>query len=187
MKKLNLGLAVLALGTASTAFAAPTGTINFTGTLVDGTCKATFGSTTNPGGDVTLPTVSTDTLAAAAETYGDTPFVIKLDGTGCSATVGGTTKIATPYFEADPTKVNAEGRLINTATTGAASEVDIELVTSTKDVINLGDTPVAQKTTTGVDQGSNVTDFQYFARYYATDKATAGNVEASVTYSILYK
>ncbi|MFV5193029.1 fimbrial protein [Acinetobacter sp. 'aerobic (ED)'] len=186
MKKLNLGLAVLTLGAVSTVFAAPTGTINFTGTLVDGTCDATIGSTSSVNGDFILPTVNIASLAAANETYGDTPFIIKLSGAGCKTT-GGTVKIATPYFEADPTKVNAAGRLINTASSDKADKVEIQLVTSTKDVIDLNEAPVTQKTTTGIDLGSNVTDFKYFARYFATDTAAKGNVEGSVTYSILYK
>ncbi|MCU4639190.1 fimbrial protein [Acinetobacter courvalinii] len=188
MKKLNLGLAVLAFGAASTAFATPTGTIDFTGTLLDGTCAATLGSTTNPGGDVTLPIMHINTLNAKDQVAGDTPFIIKLTGAGCSATVGGATKIATPYFEADPTKVNAAGRLINADTsTDGAKNIDIQLLTENKTKIDLNEPANTQITATGKDLGSNVTDFQYFARYYATDAAEKGKVAASVSYSILYK
>ncbi len=188
MKKLNLGLAVLMLGAVSTAFAEPTGTINFTGTLVDGTCEATVNGGAADG-SLTLPTMNIASLANADEVAGDTPFTIRLTGAGCTAMLGGVSKIATPYFEAESTKVNTEGRLINKASTDKADKVDIQLVNSNKTVIDLNEPANTQITTTGVvdPKDTNIADYKYFARYYATDTAVKGNIEASVRYSIFYK
>lgn len=182
MKKLNLGLAVLTLGAASTAFATPTGKIDFTGLLVDDTCIATVNGGTADG-SITLPTMNIASLTAANAVAGDTPFTITLTGTGCEAS----SKIATPYFESEPTKVNAAGRLINTATVDKADEVDIQLVTSNKTVIDLNKTANTQETTTAVANGANTNEFKYFARYFATDTTTNGNITSSVSYSIFYK
>lgn len=185
MKKLNLGLAVLALSTASTAFADPTGTIAFTGTLLDGTCDAKVNGGTADG-NATLPHMNIASLTAANATGGDTPFTITLTGTGCTG--GG--KVATPYFESEPTKVNAAGRLINTKTPAAdaAKNIDLQIVTSDKTVIDLNEPANTQVTTTPVDNGTaNSKDFKYFARYFATAAAEKGEVTASVSYSIFYK
>lgn len=183
MKKLNLGLAVLAFGAASTAFATPTGTIDFTGTLVDGTCDAKVnGGTEN--GSVTLPIMNVASLAVKDAVAGDTPFTITLTGVGCEAS----SKIATPYFESDSAKVNADGRLINNATTDKADKVDIQLVTSNKIAIDLNKTANDQVTTSPIDNGTtNSKDFKYFARYYATDVVKKGNIASSISYSIFYK
>lgn len=186
MKKLNLGLAVLALSAASTAFAAPTGTINFTGKLLDSTCDASLvgASPAGTSGSFTLQTMNIAGLAKAGDTIGDIAFTIKLTGTGC--TDGGI--IATPYFEAETTKVNAAGRLINTATGAtAAKNVDIQIVTANKTAIDLMKPALTQEVTTGVDNGANTKDFTYYARYFATGAAEKGDVTSSVSYSIFYK
>lgn len=185
VKKLTLGLSVLAISAASTAFATPTGTITFTGTLVDGTCAATVGGGSSASGSFALPTMNIASLTATNAVAGDTPFIIKLSGVGCTAG----SKIATPYFEAEPAKVNAAGRLINTTTpdTDAAKNIDIQILTSDKTVIDLNEPANTQTTTVGVDNGTNIKDFKYFARYFATAAAEKGDVEASVSYSIFYK
>jgi len=180
---MNLSIAVLAISAASTAFAAPTGTITFQGQLVTGTCGATIGSTSSADGSVTLPTMHVNNLSAVNQTGGDTEFTIKLTGVGCEASG----KIATPYFESEPAKINAAGRLINTAVTAPATNIDIQLLTFDKTVIDLNEPANTQITPTGVTAGTNIKDFKYFARYFATDAAGDGSVGASVSYSLFYK
>ena len=76
MKKIQLGLAIIGLGLASsTVFAAADGTVTVTGKIVDQTC--TVGGTAG-NYTVVLPTVGKSTLATAATTNGDTKFTINL-------------------------------------------------------------------------------------------------------------
>lgn len=187
MKKLNLGFVVLALSAASPAFAASTGTISFTGSLVTGTCTATVNGGSSASGTTDLPIVNIASLATANATYADTPFKITLTGAGCASS----SKFATPYFESEPAKVNSAGRLINTVTSGDEAEnIDIQIVTSDKRVINLNAPASTQETPTAVVAGSGATatrTYNYFARYFATAAAVEGDVESSVSYSIFYK
>ena len=192
MKKLSLGLSVglaaFTLCTASSTFAAATGVITFNGELVSGTCDATVDATASADGTVTLPTTSIEQLAAADATAGITPFKIVLTGAGCTTTDSTSATItAVPYFVSEPGKVNTNGRLINTATTGAATNVDIQLLNNAQTAIDVNVTPVDQTVSTAVSAGADTNDFNYFARYYATDATTAGPVTASVTYNIMYK
>lgn len=76
MKNIQLGLAIIGLGLASsTVFAAADGTVTVTGKIVDQTC--TVGGTAG-NYTVVLPTVGKSTLATAATTNGDTKFTINL-------------------------------------------------------------------------------------------------------------
>lgn len=181
MKKLSLGLALLAVCATSTTFAA-TGVITFTGQLVAGTCSANVAGSGNASASVTLPTVNTAALGAANATAGTTAFKINLSGAGCTAS----SLNATPYFESEVAKVNAAGRLINTATSGATL-VDIQLLTNNQTVIDVNAPAPAQSSSVGVSAGTNSNDFNYFARYFATGATTAGAVTSSVSYSIIYK
>ena len=181
MKKLGLSLAVLAMSAASTAFAAPVGTITFTGELVTGTCDPTVGGAAS--GSVTLPSVNGKALAAPGDTAGDSAFKITLTGPGCDA--GG--KIANPYFEPETAKVNPAGRLINTETD--TDMVDIQLLTDAGTVIDINKPFGTQEASAPVAAGPDTNDFNYKARYYAAADASAaaGAVAASVSYNILYK
>lgn len=106
-----------------------------------------------------------------------------MDVTGCAASnpVGAGTVKA--YFEKGA-NVDANGRLINTAT-GGASNVVLQLVDGTGNTpINAGD--ISQNSGNFVAiSGGNAT-LPYSVRYYATGAATAGAVTSSVTYSLIY-
>ncbi|MFI3487862.1 fimbrial protein, partial [Klebsiella pneumoniae] len=101
MHKINL-IAALMLAAAPLAF---------TGKVTDKTCTIS-----TPGGKdfaVNLPTVSKNTLAAAGNVAGRTPFAINL--TKCSAG-----NVAT-YFEPGSTVDFNTGRLLNQASANAAT------------------------------------------------------------------
>jgi major type 1 subunit fimbrin (pilin) len=182
MKKLGLGLVVLAMSAASTAFAAPAGVITFNGELVDGTCDASVGGG-SASSTVDMSQVPAVALAAATDVAGKTPFKITLSGTGCEAAG----KIATPYFDFDSAKVNADGRLVNTEVTDPATNVDIQLLTNADAPIDLTKPATTQETSAAVVVDPTTNDFNYSAQYYATDAATAGGVAADISYSIVYK
>lgn len=190
MKKTQIFLSILSLCTASAAFAVD-GTITFDGLLVDSTCtpKVSGGGAAGTSADaiISLPTLNISALNAANKTAGLTAFSINLDG-GASNSDGcvissPTSKTATPYFEPEISKVNPEGRVINT---GAATKVDIEILDQGQTAINLRNDATIQRTAVGVVSG-NKHAYNYFARYFATGATTPGIVAGAVSYSIIYK
>lgn len=174
MKKFQLGLAVISFGLASsTVFAAPDGTVTITGKVVDQTC--TLGGT-NGNYTVVLPTVGKSTLATSGTTTGDTKFTINL--TSCP-----TGNIAV-YYDNTNANINTAGRLNNAATSNAATNVNVELLNSAKTPINLTKDRGTQGALAVASTGSANIDF--FARYYATGAATAGDVSTTATYYVVY-
>lgn len=182
MNKTAIALAVFGLTGAGSALAAD-GTITFNGKITDQTCEIT-----TPGGKdftVTLPTVSAQTLAAAGEVAGRTPFAINLSN--CSAG-----QVAT-YFEPGPTVDYNTGRLNNQidAASNGATNVQIQLLGE-----NNGFLPVLAAGANGAQTNSQwVTvanegdgaDLNYYAEYYATAAAGAGDVSTNVQYTIIYQ
>lgn len=177
MKKILVSAALAAiLGTAAFSASAVDGTITFNGKVNSNTCTINAG--TGASFAVTLPTVGAGSLGTTAGTVaGTTPFNIALSA--CSAT--GTVKA---YFEPGAT-INTNGRLSNTATTGAAAGVDLQVLNSGQTAINLN----TQSGTTTATIASNAATLNYFVQYYNTTAAavTAGNVTSTVNYTIQYQ
>ncbi|MDC5471891.1 type 1 fimbrial protein [Acinetobacter baumannii] len=163
-----------------TAVQAADGTITINGLVTDNTCTIDTG---DKNLTVNLPTVSSQSLKNAGDVAGRTPFQINL--TNC-ASVG---KVAT-YFEPGATVDFNTGRLLNQATSGAAANVNIQLLGSNNAVI-----PVIAKGASGAQDNSqwvNVSaggnaDLNYYAEYYATGASTAGTVTSQVKYTIIYQ
>ncbi|ENY7333115.1 fimbrial protein [Escherichia coli] len=182
MRKIQFILGMLAVASSSATLAYD-GTINFTGKVVAQTCSVATGSGSL---SVVLPTVSTTTLSADTKTAGLTPFTIQLTGCTVSATSGADKVNA--YFEPNANTDYTTGNLTNTASSGAsASNVQIQLLNADGvKVIKLGQAAAAQDVDTVAINDANVT-LRYNARYYATGPATAGNVSATVNYTIAYQ
>lgn len=174
MKKVQLGLAIIGLGLASsTVFAAPDGTVTVTGKIVDQTC--TVGGTS---GDYTvvLPTVAKSSLATVATTNGDTKFTINL--TACPVGNVGV------YYDNTNPNTNTAGRLNNT---GSATNVNIQLLNSAKTIIDLSKDRTGQNiVTSNVATANGSASLDFYARYYATGATTAGNVSTTATYYVVY-
>ncbi|MDS7928283.1 fimbrial protein [Acinetobacter sp. V102_4] len=179
MKKLALITALSIVGITNAQ--AEDGTITINGSVTDATCKISTPAGTHF--NVTLPTVSKQTLFNVGSTAGRTPFQINLEN--CSEG-----KVAT-YFEPGPTVDFNSGRLLNQNTAGAQN-VDIQLLGSNNQVIPVLAAAVAegaaQTNSQWVDvvEGGSV-DLNYYAEYYATGAATAGEVNTSVQYTIIYQ
>lgn len=176
MKKFQLGLAVISFGLASsTVFAAADGTVTITGKVVDQTCNVggASGSYT-----VALPTVLSSTLPANA-TAGDTKFTINL--TNCpTGNVG-------VYYDNTHANITATGRLKNTIATPTGSNVEVQLLNSTKAVIDLTKDRTGQNLlTTNVSTANGSANIDFFARYFAPVVATKGDVNTVVTYYVVY-
>lgn len=180
MRKIQFILGILAAASSSATLAYD-GKINFTGKVVAQTCSVATGSESL---SVVLPTVSTTTLSTDAKTAGLTPFTIQL--TGCTVSAASGVDKVNAYFEPNANTDYTTGNLTNTASLGA-SDVQIQLLNADGvKVIKLGQAAAAQDVDTVAINDANVT-LRYNARYYATGQATAGNVSATVNYTIAYQ
>lgn len=153
------------------------GTINFTGELTAQTCTSTVNGTTSAP-TVTLPKLSTASLATAGATAGSTNFTIELSK--CTNPIATAAAIFEAGAGVDPVTKN----LLNT---GTAKNVQFQLLDSAGKVIRAGDTAsqVANATRTAVSNGNAV--LPYAVQYVASGPSTAGTVVGSVTYSINYQ
>lgn len=181
MKKLVLST-LIAAGLAASQFASAAalqgsaGTINFTGKIVNTTCKVTSDSQDI---NVVLPTLSTGQLSSAGAVGGYKTFQINLEN--CKAN-----DVVKAYFQPRPSHVDAKtGRLKNT---GTAKNVQIQLldadhndaiIDASKDVDNQGTSFTTLTGTTAT--------LTYAAQYYATEATEAGDVKAIVQYDIAYQ
>jgi major type 1 subunit fimbrin (pilin) len=178
MKTTLLSAAVFAgVAAVSQLASAADGTITFTGQITAQTC------TINGGGaasnfSVTLPTVSSSSLAAAGQTAGRTPFTIAL--TNCTPATGN----VHTFFEAGPTTDATTGHLIVTA--GGATNVQIDLLNSDATDIKAGFADTAQNSKP-VAITTGAATLNYFAQYIATGAATAGAANSSVMYTMAYQ
>ncbi len=185
MKKLALGLALAAaMGVAGTAQAASTGTITFEGELTATSCDV---NVDGQGSDatITLPTMGINQLDAAGKTAGRTNFVMDL--TNCA----GTLKTVAAYFEAGASVDPVTGRLKNAPGADNATKVRLQLrdgSSTSYDVIKAGDASQSTKTTfVTYDATEGTATLPYAVEYYAEDATTAGKVNSSVVYSLMYK
>jgi len=173
MKKILLVAAAAAgLASIAPAFAAEgNGTITITGKVTGTTCViANNGAVT-----VLLPNVSTTSLATSGSTSGRQAFAINLSG--CAAN----TK-ATAYFEPGASIDPATGNLRNATGGTYATNVQVQLYNADLSPINLFTNNAKQVTLTGTSGAVN-----FYAGYYATGQATAGDVSSSVIYTMQYQ
>ena len=172
-------LPLLVLAVAPFTASAVDGTITFNGEVTDKTCTIV----TPQGKDftVTLPTVSSSTLAAAGQVAGRTPFSINLSQ--CNPG-----NVAT-YFEPGATVDLGSGRLNNAAATSAATEVQLQLLGSNSlflPVVSAGAGSTQANSQWVTVNAGGTADLNYFVEYYATGAATPGEVSSSVKYTIIY-
>jgi len=174
MKKILLVAAAAAgLASIAPAFAAD-GTLNINGNVTTTACKVT-----TTGGNITvaLPNVTTTALSAAGNTAGQQPFSINL------TTCPNNTVVST-YFEPNTDVDFTTGNLKN-KTSGGATNVQIALYNGDMTKIDLGKAAGAQNSKSGtIVSGSGA--LNYYAGYVATGAATAGVVNTSVTFSMIY-
>ncbi|HEK2784345.1 TPA: uroepithelial cell adherence major pilin UcaA [Proteus mirabilis] len=181
MKRKVIALATILSAAFAGSSMAYDGTITFTGKVVDQTCSV---DTQSKNLAVILPTVSVATLNNVATT-GLTPFTIKL--TGCSTDKDGAKNVKV-YFE--PSSADTDlttHNLKNTATGTKANNVQVQLLNSdAATTIQLGTDSATQDVHPVQIDNANV-NLPYFAQYYATGQSTAGDVKATVNYTIAYE
>jgi major type 1 subunit fimbrin (pilin) len=178
MKTTYLSAAVFAGIAAVSQFAsAADGTITFNGNITAQTCTINGGGAASNFA-VTLPTVSSSSLAAAGQTAGRTPFTISLSN--CTPNTGN----VHTFFEAGPTTDSTTGHLI--VNTGGATNVQIDLLNSDATDIKAGFADVSQNSLP-VAITAGAATLNYFAQYIATGAATAGAASSSVMYTMAYQ
>lgn len=179
--KMSAATAAAALALLSTAAQASDGMITFNGSLVSNTCVINSGTSTMT---VTLPTLSATSLSAASPAAGATPFSISV--ANCPS---GLSSFVTYFEGAGSANVDqTTGRLKNTATTGAATGVQLRLsnvgggtaIDLSKPSATQGSAAAALTGTTTLSGTAN-----YVVEYYGTS-ASAGAVSSSITYSVIY-
>lgn len=165
------------------AYAVVDGRVTFQGEILsDGTCKI---ETDSKNRTVTLPTVGKANLRIAGQTAAPVPFSITLKECNAADAIK-----ANLLFSGAATK--GQPYLPNTASSGKANNVGIQIVKAdgTGTPINVdGSQANSEKAPdTGKEQNGTVIQprFDYFARYYATGAATAGDVEATATFEVQY-
>lgn len=138
-------------------------------TFIGYTCTVT-----TPNIAVTLPTISTTSLANVGATSGATAFNI---GLNCPTNAAG--HVLAIEFDASSVVSGATG--VIRPSSGGAANVGVQLTDDAFNPVNFG-TPATVGTAVN---GSN--SFTYFARYYAIGKPVgAGIVNAAATFTISY-
>jgi major type 1 subunit fimbrin (pilin) len=156
MKKALLS-AVACAALSTSAFAAGSGTINFTGEIVAGACGIDAGSVDQT---VRLGYVPTNVFKQAGDKSTPTNFDIKL--TDCDTSIA-----QSAYFTFTGTSNGAQPKLL--ATVGSATNVGIRLQSASGEYLDNG---AEQKGPVVLQNGTNV------ARFAAMYEATAAGVSA---------
>lgn len=173
VKKIAL-LGVLAAGVTTSALAADV-RITINGQLDATTCKVD-NATGELAKTVTLPTLTSNTLSAAGATGGRRP--IDLAVSGCDAA---TTK-ALVHFEGGGANITPAGGLANTATAGAATNVEIQLLDAQAAPLNVNTANPEYTLTSGAG------NIRMYAQYHSPNgNAGPGIVTSTVALSFEYK
>ncbi|MGH8161915.1 MAG: fimbrial protein [Gammaproteobacteria bacterium] len=190
MLKLSRNLAVVgsvAALAAAMAFApqaahAADGTITITGKIITQTCDVTTGSGGNFAVTLPLVTATGKTLQSSGDTAGQTKFAIDL--TNCPTAPTG---VQVASFFSGSNIDTTDGNLDNTASAGATN-VQVQLLNENdSSVIDLrGASASAQNSHYTSITGGSAT-LSYYAQYYATGTAGAGNVTTAVDYTLVYQ
>jgi major type 1 subunit fimbrin (pilin) len=176
--KIISALIVAGAAMASQFAAAADGTITFNGNITAQTCTINGNGSGAKDFTVTLPTVSSSSLATAGQTAGRTPFSIAL--TNCTPATGN----VHTYFEPGPTTDTTTGHLILNA--GGATNVQIGLQNGDFTDIKAGAADASQNSkAVAITTGSAT--LPYYAQYVATGAATAGAANSSVMYTLSYQ
>jgi len=183
IKKTAVALALGLLG-ASAAFASD-GTITFIGSVTDSTCSINGAASGTPADvTVTLPTVSAGSLTNTGDTAGVSgPSDIVFSLSGCT---GSATKVVA-RFENGPTVDPTSGNLVNQAGVGGANNVQVQLLNSNFQPINITTNSNNDVALNGAAILATNADLTYYGQYYATGAATAGAVDTSVQYTMDYQ
>lgn len=154
------------------------GTITVNGTIGTQTCTIDGNGSGSKDFTVPLPKVSTSALAVGGSTAGRTTFNITLKN--CAPNSGN----VYTHFEAGTTVNSTTGQLLNAS--GTAKNVEVSLLNGgDQSQIGVGK---ANENSKAVALSNGSATLPYLAQYVAMGgAATAGTVNTSVMYSIMYQ
>lgn len=155
------------------------GTITITGTVVAQTCKVDGNSAGTPDAvSVQLPDVLTSQLASSGQVAGNKPFSIAV--TGCDSAL---TSVQTYFSGANIDTGN--GRLNNL---GSAGNVEVQLLNSNAQPMALNGADATAQGSLPVNlDATGAATLNYSAQYYATGQSSAGDVNTSVAFTMVYQ
>ncbi|NBF03873.1 fimbrial protein [Pseudomonas sp. Fl5BN2] len=156
--------------------------LEFTGFISTETCSVENTASGTYVHKVDLPPVGSSVLAEKGTVAGLTPFKLKF--TGCSGSTVGV------WFKPDLTKVDAlSGALINTYSgVETASNVQVQLLNSQQQALNLNTITPDDIQKVNVDKGSKDATLNFYAQYLAgADNTTGGPVAASVVLDMVFE
>lgn len=176
-KKFLVACGLLVAGYSMTASAVSDNTISFQGEVADQTCEVSVNSDSAPV--VLLPTAAVSSLTTAGNVAGTTSFEIALSG--CEEAAAATT--INTVFSGNLVDTANKGTLKNT---GTATNVNLQLLDTTNDEIDLSSTWTSTKNELGLAVGDESASATFYVQYYATGQATAGTVAGSIEYAVSY-
>lgn len=157
------------------------GTITFEGNITNGTCAV---STSAGATDmtVTMPITPSSALAKAGSASQAVSFSINLSN--CSADMR---NIISAYFQSPNTNA-ATGNLKNTAVSGAASNVEVQILDKSVSPINLSLNAEQQYLAYSGDTEiiNGAATMRYGARYISTGLIKPGLLTTSTNYTVIY-
>ncbi|EBZ1028247.1 long polar fimbrial protein LpfA [Salmonella enterica subsp. enterica serovar Muenchen] len=197
--KIILAMAAAGMMCATSAFAAATddsgsGTINFTGSVIDAPCSV---STDSQNINVILGQVSKNQLKSADESSDPKKITISL--INCSFETAASNSVPEQKDSTNYSKVAVaftnygalgagalkNGEIANTAPEPATNVVIQLLKSDGVSPVDLSSGPT-QADATQLNTASDTNDLIFYARMLATGTATPGAVGASVTYKLKY-
>ncbi|KWT65564.1 Fimbrial protein-like protein [Comamonas testosteroni] len=128
-----------------------------------------------------LPPVDKDLLSAAQSSTGRGGFSLSV--TGCSNGV----KVSAAFVPNN--HVDAHGNLKNSAATGPASNVQVQVLDQNHNVININTDDADSQKARGVNvSGTEPVNLQYYLQYYSqAGGASAGAVAATANFQLTYE
>ncbi|PTQ72907.1 major type 1 subunit fimbrin (pilin) [Pseudomonas sp. GV071] len=130
------------------------------------------------GATVKLPFQRKSSLAKPNDVAGRTPF--RLTVKGCATAQEKDVYI---YFNSEPSDVNRNGRLDNTAS-GGAKFVELQLLNAKGEVIDLNGEKGAQNAGPAKPGTTTGANFDFFVEYFATGQSTIGPVRSTLTFMV---
>lgn len=194
MKKMTLlatvvSAMVFGMSAQANPTAAPDGTIKVMGKIVDNTCSVTTGTNNKT---VTLPTVSVSAFTAEDQSVAPTAFQIGLQNCKHADPAQNGTTVRLFFTPANVAAFNQTKGVLNNTYQAAggkqpAQNVGVQLLTKNREHIPVGKDYGAYTQTGDKTPLAQNVFMDYFAAYYAiATGVTAGEVEATVTYNIVY-
>ena len=167
------------------AYAVSSGTVEFNGKIISGTCSVKSGDVNKV---VPLPEIAVESLNSSGKTAGSKVFTIAVEN--CDPAING----VTAHFEAinGTTGYDVQtNNLTNDVVSDATAKPPVVAAENVQ--IRLFDKGGATQVQVGGTDGqfvpisaTHAATMEYVASYYATGAATAGTVHAKVAYTLAY-